>query len=58
MSLDAASSSAVHVLRNWFVAARPSSDHALAQVDEARARGLITREEYLDLLDAWPDEAA
>lgn len=43
------------VLENWFVTARPAQDDALAQIDEARARGLVTREEYLALLDAWPD---
>lgn len=42
------------ILRNWFVAERPSIEVALAQVDEARARGHITRDEYLTLLDGWP----
>lgn len=45
-------------LRNWFHQARPSPSHALSQVDEARARGQITRDEYLALLDAWPADDA
>lgn len=44
----------VEVLQNWFLTARPSADAALSLVDDARARGKITREEYLALLDAWP----
>lgn len=41
-------------LQSWFLTA-PSQEDALARVDDARARGEITREEYLALLDAWPE---
>lgn len=48
---------AANRLRDWFIRARPTADEALSQVDEARARGQITREEYLVLLDTWPEDA-
>lgn len=45
----------VDTLRNWFTSDAPTIEQALAEVDDARARGKISREEYLALLDAWPD---
>lgn len=42
-------------LQNWFLIAQPTVDEALTQADDARARGQITREEYLALLDTWPE---
>lgn len=39
-------------LQAWFATARPTPDDAFGELDDARARGEITREEYLVLLDA------
>lgn len=38
-------------IRAWFEAARPTPHDAFAKLDEVRARGLITRDEYIELLD-------
>lgn len=45
-------SPAAQLLQKWFATSRPTPEDAFAQLDEARARGLISREEYVTLLDA------
>lgn len=51
-------SKTAELLQSWFRTATPSAEDALAQVDDARARGCITGDEYLALLDAWPEGSA
>lgn len=41
------------LLHDWMRSSQPSFEDALAKVDDARARGEITREEYIAFLDAW-----